>query len=51
MRIEEEKLIEIYKIMFRIRTFEEKIGKLFAKGKLAGFVHCYVGEEAVSVCE
>lgn len=49
MKISSEKLITIYEKMFRIRAFEEKVGELFAKGKLAGFVHCYVGEEAVAV--
>jgi len=32
---------------------KKRFGELFAMGKLAGFVHCYVGEEAVAVgvCE
>jgi pyruvate dehydrogenase E1 component alpha subunit len=53
MELSKEKLLSIYEKMLRIRTFEEKVGELFAKGKLAGFVHCYVGEEAVAVgvCE
>ena len=33
--------------MLRIRRFEEQVGKLFAQGQLPGFVHLYIGEEAV----
>jgi pyruvate dehydrogenase E1 component alpha subunit len=33
--------------MLRIRRFEEQVGVLFAQGQLPGFVHLYVGEEAV----
>jgi pyruvate dehydrogenase E1 component alpha subunit len=35
--------------MVRIRLFEEKLRDLFGKGRLPGFVHLYVGEEAVAV--
>jgi len=42
-------LLDIYTRMLRIRRFEEQVGKLFAQGQLPGFVHLYVGEEAVGV--
>ena len=35
--------------MVRIRLFEEKLQQLFAQGRLPGFVHLYVGEEAIAV--
>jgi TPP-dependent pyruvate/acetoin dehydrogenase alpha subunit len=35
--------------MIRIRLFEERLAKLFKRGKLPGFVHLYLGEEAVAV--
>jgi pyruvate dehydrogenase E1 component alpha subunit len=35
--------------MLRIRRFEEAVGTLFKQGQLPGFVHLYVGEEAVGV--
>ena len=38
---------DIYMRMLRIRRFEEQVGKLFAQGQLPGFVHLYIGEEAV----
>lgn len=42
-----EKMIDIYTRMLRIRRFEEQVGKLFSQGQLPGFVHLYIGEEAV----
>src|SRR5699024_10670958 len=38
----------IYKTMNEIRYFEEKVHKIFSDGKIPGFVHLYVGEEAVA---
>jgi pyruvate dehydrogenase E1 component alpha subunit len=35
--------------MVSIRLFEEKVGELFLAGELPGFVHLYVGEEAIAV--
>ena len=48
MPIEKEKLIEMYRTMVRIRTFEERVSKEFAAGNIPGFVHLYVGEEATA---
>ncbi len=42
-----EKILDLYTRMLRIRRFEEMVGKLFAQGQLPGFVHLYIGEEAV----
>lgn len=42
-----EKTLDIYTRILRIRRFEEQVGKLFAQGQLPGFVHLYIGEEAV----
>jgi len=46
--MEKKQLLELYKTMLKIRTFEEKVIELFAKGLIPGFVHMYVGEEAVA---
>lgn len=35
--------------MIRIRCFEEKLTELKIKGKILGQIHCYTGQEAVSV--
>ncbi|MEL0537415.1 thiamine pyrophosphate-dependent dehydrogenase E1 component subunit alpha [Staphylococcus debuckii] len=38
----------IYKTMNEIRDFEEKAHEMFSNGEIPGFVHLYVGEEAVA---
>ena len=48
MSLANEQLIEMYVTMNRIRTFENRVAELFAAGKIPGFVHLYVGEEAVA---
>jgi pyruvate dehydrogenase E1 component alpha subunit len=35
--------------MLRIRRFEEKCAELYQSAKIRGFVHLYIGEEAVAV--
>ncbi len=35
--------------MIRIRRLEEKSAELYSQGKIRGFLHLYVGEEAVAV--
>jgi pyruvate dehydrogenase E2 component (dihydrolipoamide acetyltransferase) len=35
--------------MLRIRRFEEKAAELYTHGKIQGFLHLYIGEEAVAV--
>ncbi len=43
----DKKLAEhIYRTMYTIRIFEEKVEELFAAGELPGFVHLYIGQEA-----
>lgn len=41
--------LELYRRMLLIRRFEECVSDLFAEGKIPGFVHVYIGEEAVAV--
>lgn len=41
--------LELYRTMLLIRTFEERIEKLFSEGKVKGTCHLYVGQEAVAV--
>jgi pyruvate dehydrogenase E1 component alpha subunit len=48
MAIEKEKLIDMYRVMVRIRTFEERVVKEFAAGNIPGAAHLYAGEEAVA---
>ncbi|MDY7040833.1 MAG: thiamine pyrophosphate-dependent dehydrogenase E1 component subunit alpha [Chloroflexota bacterium] len=49
MAIEKETLVELYSKMLTIRRFEEKARDLLFAGELPGFVHVYLGEEAVAV--
>lgn len=42
------KFIDLYTRAVRIRRFEEEVGRLFAQGQLPGFVHLYIGEEAIA---
>src|SRR5437899_10790459 len=35
--------------MILIRRFEEKAAEAYALGKIGGFLHLYIGEEAVAV--
>lgn len=48
MSLNNEKMIHMYANMTKIRMFEERVVVLFAAGKIPGFVHLYVGEEAVA---
>ena len=52
-RPSDERLVELYRGMVRIRRFEEQLAKLFKRGRLPGFVHLYIGQEgtAIGVCE
>jgi pyruvate dehydrogenase E1 component alpha subunit len=41
--------LELYEQMLMIRRFEEKAAELYQLGKIRGFLHLYIGEEAVGV--
>lgn len=43
-----DKVVDIYTRVLRIRRFEEEVSRLFRQGQLPGFVHLYIGEEAVA---
>jgi pyruvate dehydrogenase E1 component alpha subunit len=42
-------LLSLYRKMLEIRMFELKAQELYRRGLLPGFIHLYVGEEAVAV--
>jgi pyruvate dehydrogenase E1 component alpha subunit len=42
-------MVKMYTAMNRIRMFESMLQEYFAAGKIPGFVHLYLGEEAVAV--
>lgn len=39
---------DFYRTMWKIRLFEEAVEKLFLDGEIPGFVHLYIGEEAIA---
>jgi pyruvate dehydrogenase E1 component alpha subunit len=40
--------LDLLRQMLRIRRFEEKCAELYSAGKIRGFLHLYIGEEAVA---
>ena len=40
--------IELYRQMLLIRRFEETSSRLYMQGKIRGFLHLYIGQEAVA---
>ena len=46
--VEDKELLRIYRTMLKIRMFEERVAREFRKGDMPGFVHSYIGAEAVS---
>jgi len=42
-------LLKLFRQMALIRRFEEKSAELYSEGKIGGFLHLYIGEEAVAV--
>ena len=47
--MERDDLLALYRQMLLIRRFEEKSAEMYALAKIAGFLHLYIGEEAVAV--
>lgn len=43
-----DELLDLHRRMVRIRVFETKAGELMEAGELPGFLHLYVGQEAVA---
>ena len=44
-----DQLVELYRQMVLIRRFEEKSAEAYVAGKIGGFCHLYIGQEAVGV--
>jgi pyruvate dehydrogenase E1 component alpha subunit len=42
-------LLDLHRRMLRIRRFEERCAELYSGERIRGFVHLYIGEEAVAV--
>jgi len=48
-QVDHELLLNAYRQMLELRLFELKVQELYRNARLPGFVHLYVGEEAVAV--
>jgi TPP-dependent pyruvate/acetoin dehydrogenase alpha subunit len=46
--ISDDKALSLFETMLKIRMFEEAVVDLYSRGKMPGFLHTYVGEEAVA---
>ena len=47
--LDRQTLIDLYYQMLLIRRFEEKSAECYSQGKIGGFCHLYIGQEAVAV--
>jgi pyruvate dehydrogenase E1 component alpha subunit len=47
--MDRESLIALYRQMVLIRVFEDRAAEMYAKAKIAGFLHLYNGQEAIAV--
>ena len=41
--------LDLFRKMFTIRRFEEEAARAYSQGKIGGFLHLYIGQEAVAV--
>ena len=46
--MEKKEYLDLYHQMVAIRRMEERAAELYQKGKIGGFLHLYIGQEAVS---
>lgn len=46
--LDDERVIEMYRNMLLQRRFEERSRQMYGRQKIAGFLHLYIGQEAVS---
>ncbi len=47
--IEKDALLKMFYLMVKIRRVEERLLDIFAQGKIPGFIHVGIGQEAVPV--
>ena len=47
--MDHELIADLFRQMLRIRRFEEEAARLYTERKIGGFLHLYIGQEAVAV--
>ena len=48
LKLSDDDVVEMYRLMQLQRRFEERAMQMYQKGKFGGFLHLYIGQEAVS---
>lgn len=48
-KISQKEAVALYTKMLTIRVFEERAAEMYMLGKIRGFLHLYIGEEAIAV--
>src|SRR3990170_1424384 len=48
-QLDKGQLIDLLRQMLLIRSFEEKAAEMYARQRIAGFLHLYIGQEAIAV--
>jgi pyruvate dehydrogenase E1 component alpha subunit len=48
-RMTRDEALALYRAMLLIRRFEERSAQIYVEGKIGGFLHLYIGQEAVAV--
>ncbi|MDZ7719053.1 MAG: pyruvate dehydrogenase (acetyl-transferring) E1 component subunit alpha [Balneolaceae bacterium] len=46
--LSDDDVVEMFELMYLQRRFEERAMQMYQKGKFGGFLHLYIGQEAVS---
>lgn len=46
--VNKETILKLYETMLKIRHFEETEGRIYRSGEQEGFVHLYIGQEAIA---
>ena len=49
LKLSNEDLLHTYKQALEVRHFEEQCNRFFRAGKVGGYLHLYIGQEAVSL--
>lgn len=47
--MDQDQIVKMYRDMLVIRRFEEEAARLYTERKIGGFLHLYIGQEAVAV--
>ncbi len=53
LAVDAQRWLDMYRLMLKIRLFEEQVNELYLSAKMPGLAHLYIGQEAIAVgvCE